>query len=258
MKKLCSAKILANEQLANQYWRMVFDCGAIAESAKPGQFIEVYFSNSTKLFPRPFSIAKVSDEKVELIYKVIGSQTEQMAGWATGKSVEILGPLGNSFSLDNSFKTHLLVGGGVGLAPMVFLSHEMEKKGMNFRFFSGGRDDQEYFPLLKDAKRLYISTGDGSLGFHGNVVENLSKEIRNFPKPAVIYACGPEKMSAAVKKFGEKHGISVQISMETLMACGMGLCQGCAIKTYDSAGNDKISLVCKDGPVFKGEELNFD
>lgn len=104
---------------------------------------------------------------------------------------------------------------------------------------------------------MFISTDDGSQGFHGNVVQNLEKEIGNFDAPAVIYACGPEKMSEAVKYFGEKHNIEVQISMETMMACGMGLCQGCAIKTYDNDGNDKISLVCKDGPVFKGNEINF-
>ncbi|NPE28332.1 dihydroorotate dehydrogenase electron transfer subunit [Methanococcoides sp. SA1] len=246
---------MKNEQLEEKYWKMVFDCPEIAIDAKPGQFIEIYFENSVKIFPRPFSIANVEGGELHLIYKVIGSQTEEMTTWKEGKEVELLGPLGNTFTTADDTKTHILVGGGVGLAPMVFMSNVLD--GENYKFFCGGRDSKEYFPELKDAGKMYISTDDGSQGFHGNVVQNLEKEIANIDRPAVIYACGPDKMCEALKHFGEKHDLEVQISMETIMACGMGLCQGCAIKTYDENGNDKISLVCKDGPVFKGEEINF-
>lgn len=257
MKKVRQAIVISNDQLAEKYWQMVLQCPEIAVDAKPGQFVEVYFPKSVKIFPRPFSIANSDGENIVLIYKVIGSQTEIMTTWKSGKSVEIMGALGNTFDIDSKIKTHILVGGGVGLAPMVFMCNELEKAGLDYKFFSGGRDDNEYFPSLNDNTKLFISTDDGSKGFHGNVIQNLEKEIDNFAKPAVIYACGPEKMSEAVKYFGEKHNIEVQISMETLMACGIGLCQGCAIKTYDNEGNDKISLVCKDGPVFKGNEINF-
>ncbi|MBN2279553.1 MAG: dihydroorotate dehydrogenase electron transfer subunit [Candidatus Marinimicrobia bacterium] len=255
MKKLCQSKILKNEQLADQYWKLVFDCPEIANEALPGQFIEVYFDHSLKIFPRPFSIAKVEHDALELIYKVIGSQTEIMASWKPGETVQILGPLGNFFVISDDTKTHILVGGGVGLAPMVFMSEVLKEK--NFLFFCGGRNGREYFPEVHDPVRRIISTDDGSVGFHGNVVQCLEKEIAAIETPVVIYACGPEKMCEALKYFGEKHNIPVQISMETIMACGMGLCQGCALKTYDENGNDKISLVCKDGPIFKGEEINF-
>ncbi len=257
MKKICKAKLLKNDQLAEKYWKMRFLCPEIAKEAEPGQFIEVYFENSVKLFPRPFSIANSDGKHIDLIYKSIGSQTEIMTTWEIGETVQILGPLGNSFEIDDSVKSHILVGGGVGLAPMVFMSKVMKEKNMNFVFFSGGRDDNEYFPTLEDKNNMYISTDNGSLGFYGNVVQNLENEISNLEKPAVIYACGPEKMCEALKYFADKHKLEVQISMETIMACGMGLCQGCAIKTYDNKGNDKISLVCKDGPVFKGNEINF-
>ncbi len=257
MKKICRSKILTNEQLADKYWKITFDCPDIARNAQPGHFIEVYFLDSVKLFPRPFSIADTGKREVVLIYKVIGTQTERMTTWQPGEEVEILGPLGNTFAIDETYKTHILVGGGVGLAPMVFMSKVLNKRALNFVFFSGGRDSSEYFPTLQEPDRMFISTDDGSQGFHGNVVQNLEKELGNFDRPAVIYACGPEKMCEALKNFGDKHDLEVQLSMETIMACGMGLCQGCAIKTYDENGNDKISLVCKDGPVFKGKEINF-
>ncbi len=255
MKQICQTKILENKQLAEKYWKLSFLCPDIAKAAKPGTFIEVYFRNSVKLFPRPFSIANATDDAVELIYKVVGTQTEKMTHWKAGEKKEILGPLGNTFTIEDNIKTHILVGGGVGLAPMVFLSKELERQHANYVFFSGGRNDKEFFPNLGD--KVYISTDDGSRGFHGNVVQNLKKKIRYFPKPSVIYACGPEKMSEAVNEFAKKQQIPTQISMETLMACGMGLCQGCAIKIYDKTGKDKISLVCTDGPVFKGEDINF-
>jgi dihydroorotate dehydrogenase electron transfer subunit len=181
-----------------------------------------------------------------------------MTTWKVGAEIEILGPLGNTFEIDPKIKTHILVGGGVGLAPMVFMSEVLSQKKLNFAFFSGGRNDKEYFPDLNNSEKMFISTDDGSQGFHGNIIQLLEKEIGNFARPAVIYACGPEKMSEAVKYFGKKHNLETQISMETLMACGMGLCQGCAIKTYDDAGHDSISLVCKDGPVFRGDKINFD
>ena len=258
MKNIRRSKILKNEQLSDYYWLMKLQCEDIAREAKPGQFIEVYFENSTKIFPRPFSIANSDGKSINIIYKVIGSQTEIMASWIEDQEVQILGPLGNNFQVSIDTKTFILVGGGVGLAPMVFMSNVLEEKKIDYKLFVGGRDNNEYFPSLQDEKKLYLSTDNGSLGFHGNVVQNLEKEIGNIDQPAVILACGPEKMCEALKNFGKKYNVEVLISMETIMACGMGLCQGCSIKTIDEQGKEKFSLVCKEGLVFKGSELKFD
>jgi len=256
MKNICESIIIENTQLTKDYWKLKLEAPTIAKNAKPGQFIEIYFNNSVKIFPRPFSIAGIDKNNLILIYKIVGSQTKKMTSWKTGEQHRILGPLGNFFQINN-IGTNVLVGGGVGTAPMIFLRSHLISKGLEPKYFSGARNDLEYFPEEVKNSQLFISTDDGSKGFKGNVVQHLEKEIQNFKQPINIYSCGPKKMMEALKKLGQKYKIKVQLSMETLMACGMGLCQGCAIKTYSKNGEDKISLVCKDGPIFKAEEINF-
>jgi len=258
MRKFTETEVVENVNIAKDIYRLKLNIPDIVKSVEPGQFLNIYFQNSPNIFPRPFSIAGIDDDNILILYKVVGKQTEKMSSWQKGYKTVVLGPLGNSFDLssDNDI-SHVLVAGGVGIAPLMFVCDKLSLMGINPYFFIGAKNKNELLIIEDPKSRLYISTDDGSAGFAGNVVDHFKSVINSIKKPVSVYACGPDEMNKALVNMGVVPGIRVQVSLERVMACGLGICQGCAIKTKDISGNNYYSLVCKDGPVFKGGEIIF-
>lgn len=260
MRHLTKTIILENNAVAKNIYRMTLKCPEISRSAQPGQFVNIYFSDQIRIFPRPFSIAGATDEFLTLIYRVVGVQTSQMAGWKIGQTVKILGPLGNQFTVDVSVDNHVLIGGGVGVAPLIFLADKILQGGIEPQFFLGvkNRDEMPDGKLFGQLQVFHASSDDGSIGFHGTVVDNFLSHLPGIKKSVAIYACGPEKMNAALAQLAGERRYDCQISFERLMACGLGLCQGCTVKKNSTDAETGYLLVCKDGPVFRSDKVMFD
>jgi len=259
MRKFKETGVVENIKVAEDIYRMKLKISDIVNSLNPGQFLNIYFQDSPRIFPRPFSIAGVDGDNILIFYRIVGSQTEKMSYWQKGFKIKVLAPLGNSFELDSENNvSYVLIAGGVGIAPLMFLRDRLFLMGITPYFFIGAKNRNE-LPIAEDTKsKLYLSTDDGSLGFAGNVVKHFKSMLGYIPKPVSIYACGPDQMNKAMARLGIEQEMKVQVSLERVMACGLGICQGCAVKTRDISGNNHYSLVCKDGPVFKGEEIIFD
>lgn len=211
---------------------------------KPGQFYMIKGWNSLDPFlPRPISIANLNKDKITFLYEVRGRGTHIISSLQKGNKLSILGPLGNGFSYDN-VKKIAIVSGGIGIAPMVYLG---EKLKSHVDLYAGFRDHTYYIDAFsKNIENVYISTEDGSKGHKGYIVDILEPE-----KYDLIYTCGPAPMMKSVMKVCEGK-VPVYISMESRMACGIGACLGCTIDTVNG-----VERVCKEGPVFLGEEVIF-
>lgn len=251
--KFC--EVIENKQISDTLFTLKIQAPKIAHESKPGQFINLYFNNDVKIFPRPFSISEIDSEGIFVRYKTIGSQTVKMSNWKKGDKVKVLGPLGNSFHVDlENIMSHVLVGGGIGVAPLFYLRDYIVKNGGGVHFFIGATSRDEHFIKTDDKSDLYLASDDGSLGFNGNVVSLMKEYIDKLPQPVIIYSCGPEPMLQALKEFGSKKDYDIQVSMEKIMGCGNGLCQGCAIR-MEKHIDRKYLLACKDGPIFQAKDI---
>lgn len=257
MRQLIHTTILENSIVAKDIYLMKIGFPQIAEYAQPGQFINIYFQDRIKLFPRPFSVAGVDQDAIIILYKVVGSQTKQMSLWKNGEPVTVLGPLGNAFQYGVSDPLPVLISGGVGIAPLMFLRDKLSEIGIRPYLFVGARNKDE-LPLFHDTKsETFLSTDDGSAGFHGTVIDHFLSRKEFHEKPVSLFACGPEEMITIVAKYAVKHRLKCQISLEKVMACGLGLCQGCVVQIHNLNGEPDYALVCKDGPVFNADEIIF-
>lgn len=247
------AKVLSQEKLAEGIYSIWIQTTA-AQSAIPGQFVSLYCHEKSQLLPRPISICEIDKSKgaLRLVYRVVGKGTDEFSTYSAGDDVQVLGPLGNGFSLGGEHP--IVIGGGIGVPPMLQLSKELMNKSVAVL---GYRDNQlflkEQFEQVAD---VYVATDDGSVGTHGTVVDVLRQEHITGD---VIYACGPKPMLAAVKAFAEEKGILCYVSMEERMACGIGACLGCVCKTKHEDEHSHVhnARVCKDGPVFLAEEVEL-
>jgi len=263
MEKLqIKTKIIFHKKLKSNYWHLVFESGVIARNSRPGQFVEVKVNSGTDpLLRRPISIHSVSGAKVKLIYEVVGKGTEILSDKKPGDLLDVIGPLGNGFEYSRIAKElvggkNILVAGGMGVAPLVFLAEKI--KSSKPLVLIGVRNKEQVL-CLQEFKALgckvIIATDDGSLGFKGKVTELLKavlSENRKAAKPENIYACGPQPMLKAVARISYENNIASQLSLERHMACGFGVCLGCVVSTKFG-----YKRVCKDGPVFSGKELNW-
>ncbi|MFA4991571.1 MAG: dihydroorotate dehydrogenase electron transfer subunit [Candidatus Omnitrophota bacterium] len=260
------AKILSNEEVAPGYYRMVLEGPYMAKTANPGQFVMVRCGNDTDpLLRRPLGISRVRRPAapgamtMELLYEVIGRGTEILANKRKGETLKVLGPLGNGFDLLPCVRRPasgaVLIAGGIGVAPMIFLAEEMARKKIRPVILIGAKT-KKLILCEKEFKRIgaevHIATDDGTLGRKGFVSGLLQDVLRRTPdtRYPTVYACGPEPMLRAVAGICLNKKIECQISMETKMACGIGACLGCAVET--KKGN---KLACKDGPVFNARDL---
>ncbi len=247
------------EQFSARNFRLTLDSPEIASCAKPGQFVMIRTGvGNDPLLRRPFSIHQTSSNgTIQIYFKAVGRGTDILAHVKTGEKLSVFGPLGQGFKIREDSPA-VLIGGGLGIAPMLFLAKAICRlknvcsKGL---IILGGREKNELAPLLDDFHEigitLYTATDDGSLGHHGNVVDVLHSI--DLPADCTIYSCGPEPMLAGIADISRKKGVACQVSVESVMACGMGACLGCSKPRKDGS----YAHVCLNGPVFNAEELKW-
>ena len=263
--------ILSNQEISPGYYRMQILAPEYNRLAQPGQFVMFRVQRSLPpLLRRPFGIFRTGyaqpdcdgmppKEFIELIYKVVGSGTEIMQELHQGDRVELLGPLGKGFDLGDPDEEKILVGGGIGLVPLYMLAEKMVANS-KVRLLMGGRTRDDIITVTEFERlgvETYVSTEDGSLGEEGLVTQVLERKLKKYPK-ASVYACGPMPMIDAVQKICSLHKTPLQVSLEALMACGVGACLGCVVKgAGHSEGNPQYLCTCKQGPVFDAEQLDW-
>ena len=252
-----NATITRYERLSQDNIRLTLQTDHIAAAANPGQFVMIRSSTARDpLLRRPFSIHQAdTDGEMQILFKIVGRGTELLANVREGEQLSVFGPLGHGFDV-RADRPACIVGGGMGIAPMLFLAKRIGqlKNSVAFDFILfGGRTRQEVEPLSADFRqlgmRLYESTDDGSYGEHGFVTQLIQrlKPVQG----SVVYACGPESMLEQIHIYCQVKGLECQVSVESVMACGMGACLGCNIP----AKNGGYVHVCYEGPVFNAEEL---
>lgn len=259
-----NATILWNRHVLPGYFRMGLACDTGYDTANPGQFVMVRVGNEVlPLLRRPFSLLGLIREKglvsgIEILYKVVGIGTEQLSRCREGDRLSVIGPLGNAFQIPDSCHRLILVGGGVGVPPIRFLATSLlERKRRPDRcvVFIGGRTSDDLVCITEfdlPGFLLDISTDDGSRGHQGVVTRGLEKALDESPADLVC-ACGPVGMLKAVCAIVAERNTPCQVSIEAMMACGMGACLGCAVRVKDD--ESRYRHACVDGPVFDARRL---
>lgn len=257
-KRKETAVVVSQKCIAQDIYSMWLQTEEIASMAAPGQFISLYTKDGSKLLPRPISICEILTEKNQLriVYRVTGEKTgtELFSRMTKGDTIEILGPLGNGFPLDEGVgKKAFLIGGGIGVPPMLELAKQLNAEK---QLIMGYRSEQFLTTELEENGKLYIATEDGSFGVKGNVM-NAIEEYRL--EAEIIYACGPTPMLRAIKQYAEEKNIVCYVSMEERMACGIGACLACVCKSKEIDAHSHVhnKRVCKDGPVFLSTEVEI-
>ena len=254
MKIKEKAKVVENKNLAEGVYSIVLST-KVAKYAVPGQFINIFSNDKSKLLPRPISICEINELKntLRVVFRVVGEGTTEFSKLQAGDTVEILGPLGNGFPLEG--EKAIVVGGGIGVPPMLELAKQL--KG-SVTAVMGYRNDDLFLAdeFIDAAADVIIATDDGSVGVHGTVVDAMKE---NDLTADVIYACGPKPMLRGVAQYALEKGIKCYVSMEERMACGVGACLGCVCqsKEVDDHSHVKNKRVCKDGPVFLSTEVEL-
>lgn len=248
------ARIISNRRLKENYWHLEFESALIAKYADAGQFVNIrVIDGEAPLLRRPLSIHGVGAKKIKVIYEVIGKGTQILSTRKPGEFLDIIGPLGKGFnyrSLVKSSKRNVIIAGGMGVAPLVFLAQKLK---LNKPLVLIGARSRKQILCQQEFKALgctvKLATDDGSTGFKGRVTD-LLKIILEQVKPACLFSCGPQPMLKAVGQIAGDYKINAQLSLEEHMACGIGACLGCVVSTKSG-----YKTVCKDGPVFSSEEL---
>jgi len=245
----------------------------VIEQADEGQLImdKANVLAAPALLRRPFSLAgRRKDNRgaqtiLEIIYRIIGSGTRWLSQLDEGEQINIIGPLGNGFRTDflQSETLAVLIGGGTGIAPLTYLASELMQKGQRIKFFVGAAS-KDILPISKailEDRRfpIIIATEDGSAGFKGTVLQAWGDWLggQSFsPSGIVVYTCGPEVMMRETAQRCISMGVHCQVSLERIMACGMGICQGCAVKVRtETPPYWQYKLTCTDGPIFDADEV---
>jgi dihydroorotate dehydrogenase electron transfer subunit len=257
--------IVANDPVAPGHYVMRLRGADIAAAARPGQFVQVLCGDcSDPLLPRPFSFLTADRREFAFLYHVVGKGTELLSRQKPGASLWILGPLGRGFDQSAARgRQALLVGGGVGIPPLVHLAQQLagRRGGPAVRVFLGARD-RSLLLCEKDFKKLGVAletaTDDGSRGHKGFVTAPLEAALRAASSARTqVYACGPTPMLAAVSRLCGAHRVRCEVSVEVPMACGFGACLGCAIRVSDPGAEAgyRYAIACQEGPVFDGSRV---
>lgn len=251
--KRLHARIVRQDRIASDIYSMVFKAPEIAAEAVAGQFVALYSKDGSKLMPRPISICEIDrlNGTIHLVYRVVGAGTREFSMLAAGDRIEVMGPLGNGFTLRD--KKAILIGGGIGIPPMLELAKSLNcEKSVVLGF----RDEIFLTEDFEPHACVYMSSEDGMHGVKGNVLDAIWEyDITG----DVIYACGPTPMLRGIQAYALEHGIEAQISLEEKMACGIGACLACVCKTKDVDEHSNVhnKRICKDGPVFFAEEVEL-
>ncbi len=238
--------VISNSRIAHKTFEMVLK-GDTSKIKNPGQFLNIKIDDSYQNFlRRPISISSYKENYITIIYKIFGEGTKRLSSKKLSDQLDILSPLGNGFSIDETKERTLLIGGGVGVPPLLGVAEELKCKGKKFDVVIGFNTKIDVFLEAKFralGARVYVATMDGTYGHKGNVVDiikNLNIEFDYY------YACGPERMLHALVE----EGYEGQLSFEERMGCGFGACMGCTHKTLDS-----YKRICKEGPVLESKEV---
>jgi dihydroorotate dehydrogenase electron transfer subunit len=253
-----SVEILRNKNVSENTFLLAFKSKEMAAEAKPGQFVMVQVSEGLEpLLRRPFSICAVEEEGVViLLYKRVGRGTELLSAVGPGRRMRVLGPLGKGFRLPDSLVFPILVSGGIGAAPMVFLAHSLGSR--SFLWLAGYRTAAEIppFPELGvPPDKISVATEDGSAGEKCLVTELLERSLDSARERPCVFSCGPSAMLKVVAARTETCHIPAQVSIESVMACGIGACQGCTV--LSSSADRAYRRVCLDGPVFDSVDIDW-
>lgn len=249
------AKALKHSEIAPGFFLLELLTEEIAQAALPGQFVMIRVSQGlAPLLRRPFSIHRVEGNSLSILYRVVGNGTRLLSRLKPGEGVDLVGPLGRGFSIPADARTVVLVGGGIGIAPLGFLAEYIRSRMDRIRLilYYGARSGGELLRLdilQKLDMEMRLATDDGSKGEKGMVTAILEQDMHNL-SPALYCGCGPEPMLKALARLPFTNADRVQVSLEANMACGIGACLGCAVETRSGYGH-----VCQDGPVFSLEDL---
>ena len=231
------------------------ECPQLAQRSKAGQFVHIRLPGFT--LRRPISICEVEGDSLRILFDVRGEGTRAMAQLREGDSLDVMGPLGNGFTLLDPQKKAVVVGGGIGVPPML---QTAKHYAGNATAILGFRDAGKIV-LTQDFEkygvRVMLATDDGSAGHHGLVTDLLRQRLEE-EKPDIVYACGPKVMLKFVAQMCAQYGVRCEVSLEERMACGVGACLGCATPIRREDGSVTYLHVCKDGPVFDAERVVFD
>jgi len=256
--RMCEATIVRHEPAGGGYRLVTFESPALAEAAKPGQFLHVRVPNLWQgALRRPFSICQVEKAFVSILYKTVGSGTEALARIPAGARVNLLGPLGHGFPTEIGDRIPVLVGGGYGVAPLLFLASRIPRRaGL---LFAGGRTGSDI--LLREAFEalgweIHLATEDGSIGTAGRVTDALDRWAEHAP-PAncAFFACGPDGMLKAVGDRAIAWNCPAWLSLDKHMGCGVGACLACVQTLRRDDGTSYKGRVCRDGPVFEARQI---
>jgi len=258
---IVTAEVVSKSKLASGIYLLKLNSSYLAENSRPGCFVMIQPDKSTDpLLRRPFTLCGVSGDVVDVLFQVKGRGTDIMSNWEIGRAVDILGPLGNGFSISSNLKQAYLVGGGMGIAPLLFLARALKKSGVKVKILMGAKTVSETIDLdvfKLDGCELQYSTEDGSKGSKGLVTgllhDILKSDSSNGILNASIFCCGPLGMAAGISRTALSFSIPCQVSIEEKMACGVGACLGCVTYIKDN----KYKRVCVDGPVFNGSEIDW-
>ena len=249
------APIISNEKFSSDIYLMWIYAPEIASKAQPGQFLMIQCKGC--LLKRPLSIHRVRGQSdIALLYAIAGQGKKALSSLRTGEVIDILGPLGNGFSINPTSNNILLLAGGIGVAPLIFLTDVALKQQKSVTTLLGAATKTRiYYPqdfLSLEKTGLTVFTEDGSTGRKGLITNSISEFANHADQ---IFACGPIGMYQSIATIIQEIGYpkSVQVSLEVRMGCGIGACFGCSIHT-----NDGIKRVCKEGPIFELSEVMLD
>ncbi len=248
-----TAQVISQECIATDVYSLVLKADEIARQAAAGQFVSVYTKDGSKMLPRPISLCGIDKEAglLRLVYRVVGFGTTEFSKLEAGDTVDILGPLGNGF--DKQDKKAILIGGGIGIPPMLQLARELSCEKS---IVLGYRDELFLNKEFEPYGDVYLSSEDGMHGVKGNVIDAIKAYGI---EGDIIYACGPAPMLRGIKAYALDKGMVCQISMEEKMACGVGACLACICQTKEIDEHSQVhnKRICKDGPVFYAEEVEL-
>lgn len=244
--------IIEKKAIAEDTYSMVIACPEIAKEAKPGQFVHILPKGYS--LRRPISIAGITDTTLRIVFAVRGKGTEEIAALRTGGLIDVMGPLGHGFTLLPEAQNVVLIGGGIGVPPMLPLAEYYGEKAIAISGFRSFPQIILQNDLEETGARTICCTEDGSAGaVKGFVTQPLEQLLAEGVD--AVYACGPMPMLKAIAQLCTRNHTYCEVSLEERMGCGIGACLVCACKTKDENGDEQFAHVCKKGPVFKAEEV---
>lgn len=253
------ATVVSSKKIGTDVIDLVIKTKDIAANSAAGQFVSLYCNDGSRLLPRPISLCGVDKETntLRLVYRIVGKGTEEFSTLSEGDTIEVMGPLGNGFPLDKADKPAILMGGGIGIPPMIELAKELKEAGCTkITAVLGYRDELFLNEDMAQYADVVIATEDGSTGTKGNVLDAIREQGVT---GEVIYACGPTPMLRAIKTYGMENDLITYLSLEERMACGIGACLACVCKSKEKDHHTNVNnkRVCKEGPVFLAQEVEI-